>query len=50
MTEKLTKKTFLEKVFNYEEKKDWSYQGELPAIVDFWADWCAPCKMVCPGA
>lgn len=46
--EHLTKQTFLEKVFDYENKKDWEYTGELPAIIDFYADWCAPCKMVAP--
>ncbi len=48
MTEHLTKQTFLEKVFNYEQNKDWKFNGELPCIIDFYADWCAPCKMVAP--
>ena len=48
MTEHLTKQTFLEKVFNYEQNQEWNYQGELPCIIDFYADWCAPCKMVSP--
>jgi len=44
----LTAKDFKEKVFNYETGKEWKYEGTLPAIVDFYADWCQPCKMVAP--
>ena len=48
MAEHLTKETFKEKVFNYEEKTEWDYEGELPCIIDFYADWCMPCKMIAP--
>ena len=46
--EHLTKETFFEKVFNYEKNKDWKFEGELPCIIDFYADWCQPCKVVSP--
>lgn len=46
--EHLSKQQFLEKVFDFENNKDWKYAGELPCIIDFYADWCGPCKMVSP--
>lgn len=46
---KINQQEFLELVYNYQANpNDWVFEGDLPAIIDFYADWCAPCRIVAP--
>lgn len=44
----LNEQSFKAEIWDFKKNKDWKYRGEIPAVINFYASWCKPCKLVAP--